>query len=190
MTLAASLMPHRVPVSDLPSSFEGNAWAFCFALFSLLLIVSLSLGQVLKHWVEASRETHLVKHMPGFVPNRPTAFWTPLTLYRWKVSLLYLTIIFGAIGDVAVMLAWREVSSRTIEALLAIDRVLDALTIVPFLCAFAMACWSDQAIPAQLTYPEPRPVRPPKWARVKGSVRIVATIATISMGVTLGKVWM
>ena len=38
--------------------------------------------------------------------------------------------------------------------------------------------------------PAPRPVRPPKWARVKGSVRIVATIATISMGVTLGKVWM
>lgn len=181
-------MPHHLSPSVYPPSFEGNAWAFFFALFSLILVVSLAVGQILKHICEASRDRALTRRLgPGFVSGRPLAFWTPLALYRWKISCLYLTILFGAVGDVAVMLSWGEVTQATMEMLLQTDRILDAMTIIPFLAAVAIAAWSDQAIPAQLCYPEPRPVKPPKWARVKGSVRILALIAIISMGVTIGK---
>lgn len=42
------MMPHHLPLSALPPSFEGNPVAFCFALFALILVVSLSLAQVLR----------------------------------------------------------------------------------------------------------------------------------------------
>ncbi|WP_103730190.1 hypothetical protein [Novosphingobium sp. HII-3] len=181
-------MPHDLPASAFPPSFEGNPWAFFFALFSLSLIVLLSLAQILRHMCEAGRDRALMRKFgEGFRLARPHSFWTTAVLYRWKVSGLYLTVLFGAVGDVAVMLAWREVRPLTMEILLQMDRILDGLTIIPFMAAVALAAWSDQAIPAQLTFPKPQPVNPPKWERIKGSVRIVATIALIALGVTMGK---
>lgn len=182
------MMPHHLKLSAFPPSFEGSPWAFCFALFALILVVSLSLAQVLRHACEAGRDRALQRKFGHrFAFRGQPAFWTTLGIYRWKVSCLYLTILFGAVGDVAVMLAWGEVNARTMETLLQMDRILDGATIFPFLAAVALAAWSDQAIPAQLAYPEPQPVRPPKWHRLRASIRIVTLIAIIALGVTIGK---
>ncbi|EJL21885.1 hypothetical protein [Novosphingobium sp. AP12] len=186
---AADLMPHHVPLSALPPSFEGNAWAYAFALFGLTLVSFLSLKKLLSVLTEARRERAIERKVGvGFTRRPAILFWTPLGLFRWKISCLYVCILMGASGDVLVMLLWREVSARTMEFLLAFDRALDGATIVPFMLAFMIGEWSDQAIPHALIRVN-EAVRPPKWDRVKGSVGMTGLIGFIALGVTIGKAW-
>lgn len=184
----ARLMPHHVPPSALPPSFEGNAWAYAAALFSLTLASCLSLKRLLGTVSEAGREIALERRIGSYVRRPAIPFWTPLGLFRWKVSCLYLTVLMGAIGDVLVMLLWGEVSARTMEVLLSLDRALDGATIMPFMLAFVIGEWSDHAIPQALIRSQ-QLACPPKWARIKGSVGMTGLIAFIALGVTVGKAW-
>jgi len=189
-TAAAATMPHSVIPSIYPPSLDGNPLAFFGALFATSLLSALSLSQILMHISGANRETALAKRFGDrLVGQRSPSFWTASSLYRWKLSCLYLTIFLGASGDAAVLLLWHETTGATMECLMLIDRAMDGAAIVPFLAAFALASWTEQAIPALLSYPEPKPVRPPKWDRIRDHVRIGALLTLIAAGVTLGKAY-
>jgi len=189
-TAAAATMPHSVTPSIYPPSLDGSPLAFFAALFATSLLSALSLSQILTHISEANREAALVRRFGDrLVGRRIQSFWTASSLYRWKLSCLYLTIFLGAAGDALVLLLWHETTGATMEWLLLIDRAMDGATIVPFLAAFALASWTEQAIPALLSYPEPKPVRPPKWDRIRDHVRIGVLLTLIAAGVTLGKAY-
>jgi hypothetical protein len=94
--------------------------------------------------------------------------------------------------DALWMLAWGEVSDRTIRILLAVDLWSDGVALVPFLTATLFWAWGRQVIPQRLASgpavpPSDRVKRRLPWDVILKNARIVLIVLLIAIGVTIGK---
>jgi len=171
-----------------PPVFEDSPIAYAFALFSLSLISALSLAMLVGFVVEQRR----AREVEAMVDNR--AYRTPartglslLQLHRLIVSGFLLTILFGALPDVLVLLAWGEASDTTMMALFQLDRLFDGMTVFPLAVAFGLQSVAAQAVDHRL-FIEPAPVRLVlRWSALKEKVKIGGLVLCIAVGVTLYK---
>lgn len=172
--------------SVYPPSFDDNPLSYGFALFSLTLVSSISLAQLMAYWLEGRRISQISRRWPTFsMPHERQ--WTLLSVHRSILAGLHMTILFGALPDVLVMLAWGEASTETMNRLAMIDRVFDAATLWPYLASTALSAWVAQSLPQRLVIDSPVQLAVPQWWMVKDKLRIVVLVLTIAAGVTLGK---
>jgi hypothetical protein len=177
-----------IQLSPFPPSFDGSAWAYHFALFSLLLVSALSAARLAALWFERAKLAQLQPLLPGLVlETRPRPRWPLARVYRWILGAMYLTVLMGAAPDVAVMLCWGEVSPATMAMLTMVDRLFDGFTLLPFLTASVMDAATSQTLPQRLTMEAQHQVRTPPWERLRQPLMIVLFVAIISAGVTVGK---
>lgn len=177
------------PLTAFPPSFEGNPLTYGFALFSLTLLSMLSVARIWGLASEARKHRHLAKRFPSFMqPVRPLPTWSALTLHEIKLACLYLTIFLGAFPDTLILLLWGEASQTAMVDLFLIDRVGDALTLVPFTIAMMLGAWLAQVVPQKLiSNSHHDEVKPPNWQAIMPTLRIGAAVMLIAAGVTMGK---
>jgi hypothetical protein len=101
-----------------PPSFEGNFWIFSAALFCTFLATIISVTQIFAISKEMRR-----------IPDKMLA---PINVYRWMKILSYLTVMFAITPDAIYLWTFGEVSAKTTSLILNIDRMFDALFIIPF----------------------------------------------------------
>jgi hypothetical protein len=173
-------------VADFPPSFDGNPWTYGAALFSLTLVCSLALAMLSRYLFEirAARAAAGINYLD---PPPSIPFASPFGIYRTAKACLLLTILIGALPDVLVMFAWGEASQSTMETLFLVDRIGDALTVVPFVTAALLSEWGRQVIPHQLAQIGFARVAKPRWRTVKNAIKIASITLVIATGVTLAK---
>jgi hypothetical protein len=175
-------------LTPFPPSFDGNAWAYHFALFSLLLVSALSAARLAALWFDRAKLAEMQPLLPGLVlETRPRPRWPLVRVYRWILGAMYLTVLLGAGPDVAVMLCWGEVTPATMATLTVMDRLFDGLTLAPFLVATVLDAATMQTLPQRLTIECAAQVKSPPWERLRQPLMIVLFVAIISAGVTFGK---
>lgn len=157
-----------------PPAFDHNPYSYAFALFALICLCAISSGAV----VNKVRE--LDPHEDGYT--------SPITLSRLRMLLYCLTLVSLTLGDVLVLLVWGEVSNRAMENLWAFDRMLDALSLIPFLGATAITIRGgpviDYALKADISPPTDIW---PTWKKVKDQLVLLGATAGIAAGVAVGK---
>lgn len=171
-----------------PPVFEDSPIAYAFALFSLSLISALSLAMLVSFVLEHRRARDieaLVDNRAYRSPSRPGL--SLLQLHRLIVSGFLLTILFGALPDVIVLLAWGEASDATMMTLFQLDRFFDGMTVFPLAVSFGLQSVAAQAVEHRL-FIEPAPVRlTMRWSALKEKVKIGGLVLCIAVGVTLYK---
>lgn len=173
-----------------PPSFEDSPIAYAFALFSLALITAISLAVVINYVLEERRARELerrVGKLPRTLLGSRYAEITLLRLHRLIASGFLLTIIFGALPDVLVLLAWGEASDTTMWALFQLDRFFDGMTLLPFLASIWIGAQASQAVDHRLAL-DPAPMRLNfSWGLIKDKIKIGGLVLCIAVGVTLYK---
>lgn len=172
--------------SPFPPSFDGNPWTYGLALFSLTLVSSLALAQLLHIWF-AARRGRQIDVAVGNLAVPPPAPWSVFNVNQAVHSALLLTICLGAAPDVMVLFAWGEGSERTMEVLFLLDRLCDAATIVPFAAASALATWQAQASDHLLRQARASLLPAPSWRTFRDRAKISGAVLVIAVGVTIGK---
>lgn len=118
-----SIMQVRLNSSALtggiPPAFEGNHWIFASALFCTMFATLISLNQVYGILREMVR-----------IPDGARA---PINIYRWILILMYSTVIIASGPDAVYLWTYGEVSAKTTQLILSIDRILDSVMVIPFL---------------------------------------------------------
>lgn len=170
-----------------PPSFEGNPWAYGFALFSLTLISAISFSMIVGYALEARRQREIDRLTRNLLAQPTRAMLSPITLYRLIVSGLLMTILFGALPDVVVMLAWGEAEDPTMWLFLQIDRVFDGLTLAPFTIAIYVAVRAAQAVDHRLAVDNLQISLRPSWSTLRDKLKILGLVLLIAIGVTLYK---
>jgi F0F1-type ATP synthase assembly protein I len=108
-------------VSPYPPSFDNNPLIFGWALFARLLIMLLAAATLARMSSKAR-----VDKLPG---NHPVFYHRAvITAFLWAA-------LIGSTSDVLTYLVWNEVSNATTSIVLLISRLLDAISVIPFLCA-------------------------------------------------------
>lgn len=169
-----------------PPSFDNSPLSYGFAVFSLTLVSALSLAQLLSYWFEGRARREAQKIAMNLV-TEPLASFSALQVHRMIVSGFLLTILFGALPDVLVLLFWGEAADRTMEALFLIDRVLDGALLFPFLWSIAMLAYAYQAIPQTLVRNAGVGLARPTWQMVRDKLKIIGAVLVLAVGVTLAK---
>lgn len=177
------------PLTAFPPSFEGNPWTYGFALFSLTLLSMLSVARIWALLSDIIKNRILAKRLPGFMqPFTPVPMWSALTLHETKLGCLYLTIFLGTFPDVLILLLWGEAGDATMDDLFLVDRIGDALTLVPFTTAMMLGAWLQQVVPQKLiANSHLDEVKRPNWQAILPTLRIGAVVLIIAAGVTMGK---
>jgi len=171
-----------------PPSFEDSPIAYAFALFSLALITAISLAVVINYFLEERRARELERRVgTRTLAGVPYAEITLLRLHRLIASGFLLTIIFGALPDVLVLLAWGEASDDAMWLLFQLDRFFDGMTLLPFLGAIWIGAQASQAVDHRLAL-DPAPMRLNfSWGLIKDKIKIGGLVLCIAVGVTLYK---
>lgn len=169
-----------------PPSFDENPLSYGFALFSLTLIVAISLAILLGYLLERRTNLEVSARLGNMVAQPPRPF-SLVDMHRLIVSGFLLTIVFGAFPDVLFLLAWGEAAGSTMNSLLWIDRIGDGLTVIPFLCSASLVLWAGQSVDHKLAL-DSIPVRlRPSLAHLKDRLKMIGIILFIAIGVTLAK---
>lgn len=174
-------------LTRFPPSFDNNPALYAFALFSLSLITSISLGIVIGYGLEARRAREVDRLIQNQLTRVDTPALSPVSIHRLIVSGFLLTIIFGALPDVLVMLAWGEAADTTMTILFDVDRAFDGLTLLPFLGSVFISLRAAQVVDHRLAV-EPLKIRiKPSWGMIRDKMKIAALVLFISAGVTFYK---
>lgn len=185
MRLVSNGYPATDP--DIPLSFAGNRAAYGFALFSLFSTSSLAIRKLILIGAQLHAEDWRVDPDVG--------------LYRMALASLLLVIVLGASPDVIFLLLWGEASPATMSVVMTLDRVCDALTIIPFTAAIFLHVRADQfqrtpnLAELQHLAPEvdvgPRErtlfVVSPRRESIAENVKIVILVTIIAAGLALWK---
>ena len=170
-----------------PPSFEDSPLAYGLALFSLALVTSISLGVVISYALEAKRNREIDRLLSNWVARSRHATLSPLVLHRIILSGVLLTIVFGGLPDVLVLLAWGEASDATMWALFNIDRIMDGLTIIPFLTSIFVSLRAAAIVDHRLAA-EPLTISlKPTWGMIRDKLKIAGLVLCIAVGVTAYK---
>lgn len=174
-------------ISRFPPAFDGNPWTYGGALFSLTLVSAISMAILVGYALEARTKRDIaaalgnVVELPAFPPT------SPISVHRLIVSGFLLAIVLEALPDVLVLLAWGEASAGTMEILFMLDRICDALMVIPYLCSAFLAASASQAVDHKLALDSiPMRLRP-SWALMRERVKMAAIVLFIATGVTLAK---
>lgn len=179
-----------IAASRFPPSFDGNPWSYGFALFGLTLISALCVAQLMLFWFESrAREAAAASPAVHTFPPVAAATWTPLSIHRWIMTGVLTTILFGALPDVLILFFWGEASVTTMDNLFLADRLLDGLTIFPFLTASLLSAWASQVIPQQLFGAATIALQRPRWWMIRERLKVVLFVLAIAVGVTIGKAY-
>lgn len=173
--------------SRFPPSFEDNPLSYGMALFALALISSISLGVVIGYALEARRAREVDRLVRNRAPRSIHGRYSPVSLHRIVVAGFLLTIVFGALPDVLVLLAWGEASDATMFILFSLDRVFDALTLIPFLGSIFVSLRAAGVVDHRLAV-EPLAISlKPTWGMIRDKLKIAALVLLIAVGVTAYK---
>lgn len=113
--------------SPYPPSFDNNPLVFGWALFARLLVLNLAMATVLRLYAR-NRTERLTANHPVY--------------YHRMVSICFLwTALLASGGDVLTYLFWGEVSNTITAVVMLLSRLLDALTMIPFLMALFVPIW-------------------------------------------------
>ncbi|WP_279141317.1 hypothetical protein [Sphingomonas paucimobilis] len=160
-------------VTQFPPSFDGNEWAYGWALFGLLTVCAMSAAYLLRYASEGL--------------TYGWSLYKPIALARMVMVCMFSTILLGALPDAIFLLTWGEVPPAATQMILLVDRICDALTVIPFLCAAGLLVRAEAPILFMLTV-SPVPVDLwPTWPMVRRSVAAILLIIVIAAGVTLAK---
>ena len=160
-------------VSAFPPSFAGDEWAFGAALFSLSLLTMLPLSFI---WQEV--RVWRVHRDP---------LLSPIGIARMCFCLLLATIFSGASGDAATLLAWGEVSPRTMALIFRLDRLGDALCGPLFVAASLLFLYGRETIVYQLIRESVPRKMWPTWEEMRRQVQASAIMLLLAAGVALAK---
>ncbi|HVJ03811.1 MAG TPA: hypothetical protein VM662_16660 [Sphingomonas sp.] len=170
-----------------PPVFDDSPLAYAFALFSLALVTSVSLAIVINYALEHRRE-HVINAKIGNRAYPPRQLGITLVgLHRVIVSGLLLTIIFGALPDVVVLLAWGEATERTMWILFELDRLFDGLTLLPFMVSTFVSVRAGPAVDHIIGLDPIKVSLRPTWGMVRDKLKIMGAVLCISVGVTFYK---
>lgn len=183
---AGAVIEQAVSTSRFPPTFDGNPWTYGFALFSLTLVTALSLAQLLQYWFEV-RARRAAEQIAANHPRAPLPLFSVVNVWRMIVSGFLLTIVFGALPDVLILLLWGDTTSSHMELLFTADRLGDGLTLLPFAASTALLAWAGQAVPQVLMRQANAPLKRPTWFMVREKLRIVGLVLAIAVLVTLAK---
>lgn len=161
-----------------PPSFDASPSLFAWALFSRLLILTLSSATVVR-LVSLTRAEGLSSTHPAFY-------------HRVMIGCFLTAAALGSLSDVMIWLSWGEVGPRTMGNYLMLSRGLDGLTMVPFLMGLFTPFWlwwlrstgwigRDDVV---LTGPSDARLT---WTRVGVPVRLTLLCAVGALLVTGGK---
>ncbi|MCP3731999.1 hypothetical protein M9978_16360 [Sphingomonas sp. MG17] len=173
-----------------PPVFDDSPVAYAFALFSLSLISAIALAMLIGSMLEERRAREVDRIVHNRVRRAPKRVeMTLLQLHRLIVSGFLLTILFGALPDVIVMLSWGEADDGTMFALFQLDRFFDGLTAFPLVGSFILSTMAAQSVDHRLfTDPAPPPVRLSfRWTSFGDKLKIGGLVLCIAVGVTLYK---
>lgn len=156
-----------------PPAFDDNPYTYAFALFSLILVASISLA-------------HVVRLTRSLQPDRD-GWKTPITIFRLQMIALFLTLFIGTFPDVVVLLLWNEISDPAMVQLWALDRMFDGAMLVPFLFAVLLGVRSSPRIVFQLIRAEAPGAAWPTWIQTKEQLWVIGLVLVIAAGVAWGK---
>ena len=158
--------------SRYPASF-GNLWySFALALFSTLTMTSVSLAMI----VDNARCLKLYR----IKWNDPAHIYMRIQMAGFAVFVL------GCGGDVATLLLWGDVSGRTMELALAVDRYMDFIAIGPFLYYVWLRTRSQPITLYYLKSNPPADTRP-TFPMVRRHLAMVGTCLFVALLVALTK---
>ena len=175
-------MPQR-----FPPSFDDSPLAYGFALFSLTLVTAISLHIVIGYALESRREREISRRIQNraYPPRRNGL--TLLGLHRIIVSGFLTTIILGAGPDVLVLLSWGEASDATMWTLFQIDRICDALLLLPFMVSVFFTLRAGMPVDHLLGLDPIKISLRPSCGMVRDKLKIMGAVLCIAGGVTLYK---
>lgn len=134
MTIVAALAQGAVveravefAASPYPPSFDNSPLVFGWALFSRLLIAMLSMATIVRVVSRNRAEQVAWNH--------------PVYMHRTTFAMLLWGALLGSAGDVITYLFWGEVPDLWISRLLLLARVMDGMTMFPFLAALFVPVW-------------------------------------------------
>ena len=113
--------------SPYPPSFDNNPLVFGWALFARLLIFLLSTATLLK-----IRERNVKERLAA---NHPVYY------HRVTIASFLWAALLGSLSDVLTYLFWNEVTVGLTATVLLLSRLLDALTMIPFVMALFVPLW-------------------------------------------------
>lgn len=176
-----------VQPSPFPPSFEGNPWSYAFGLFGDVVAAALALTILLAYLTDKRRLTQISRMLGNPVKQEQPKPNSLVSIYQTGNIAILTFVVMRTLPDAMWMLAWGEVSERTIRFLLALDLMLDGLSLVPL--TLAIMCWAigRQAIPQVLSHVTVGVSGRFPWDVVLRNARIVLVVFAIAVGVTIGK---
>ena len=175
-----------VDVGALPPAFSGNRAAYAFALFSMFSMSSLAIRKLILTVCELRAVNWRREPDVG--------------LYRMAIGAFMVAIVTVTAPDVLLMLLWGEASTETIVVAMTADRILDGLTLAPFLIGIALTIRAEQlelipleSLARQLDAPHVTPSKRalflvvPRRDGLVENVRIFVSVLVIALGLALYK---
>lgn len=168
-----NIMPHILSSSIFPPSFDGNPWIFTAALFSTLAAALISIVQIYALMFE-------IKKIPDKWSN-------PINTYRFQMILAYVTILTAVGPDAVYLWTYQEVTAKTTNIILNVDRIMDSAMLIPFAMFTYLYLRCGSVLKFQLLRRAiPVDIKPSKSA-VKTYIACAVTILLMSVGVALSK---
>ena len=170
-----------------PPTFEDNALAYAFALFSLTVISAMSTAFLSGFLFEKRLKRQLAEKLDNLVLQAAFSARSSLSIYRFQISCLLWMALIGTLPDVLVLLCWGEASNATMWFLFQFDRVMDGFAGIPFALFALSYVLSGGAIKHRLAFDAEDVPLQPRWVQIKDEVKIVGLALIIALGVTLYK---
>jgi hypothetical protein len=169
--------------SPYPPSFDNNPLVFGWALFGRLLVLMLASATLFR-----IRARNQIECLPS---NDPTY------LKRLVIVCLLWSAVLGSLSDVLTYLFWGEVTLSMTQVILLISRLLDALTMFPFVMALSVSAWTAWLFSigimrrkslrrVDMVFSDMRPV----WISAAIPLRLMIYSAVGSAMVTVIKYWL
>lgn len=179
--------PMIMDMTRFPPSFEDNAFAYGFALFSLTVIASTSAALLLQFMFDRRAKIALALELGSGAYVGSCAPGSVCGLYRFQIGTLMWTMLLGTLPDVLVLLAWGEASDQLMWLLFQVDRIGDGMAGIPFTLFALSYLLSGKVIEHKLSLEtDDVPLRP-RWVQIKEKARIVVLALVIALGVTAYK---
>jgi hypothetical protein len=150
-----------------------SSFPHAFALFALLTIASLSAQKM------------VILGQAMF--SSSFGFNLPITVWRMKLFLLYAGFFCGAAPDALILMVYGQDLHVVPDWAHMLDRAMDGMTLLPFLCAVFISIRSVPIIEFQLTR-QPIPMDLwPTWRSILPQIRATFFVLVITLGITLAK---
>lgn len=176
--------------SRFPPAFQDSIWTFGLALASMASLSFVSFAILVGYVLEARVNMRILTRLCNWLTPAPKPTKTLAYYDRLVTSGFLITIILGTFPDVMVMVTWREVSAQTTLELYHIDRIADALVVIPYLWAIFLGLAIRQAKRHKLTFEAPYEVKGYqfiRWADAIEKAKIIFLAIIIASGIAFYK---